>query len=193
MNKSVVMRMWVYDIAAKFQIVRWAQEERATAFTETVILFPVLISILMACFDLGQGILVNQKTIGASQIIGDLITRDRTVTATGLQDIIIAGQLALEPYSTEPFGYDIVSIEFDEDGEPEILWRVTFNADENDDAVTSTEGLGAPGEGVVVVTASYRYDPYFTNFIVDEINMREVAFLRGRKSPTVMCDDCPSL
>jgi len=170
---------------------RWAREEDATALTETVILFPVLISLIMACYDLGQGILMNQKTIGASQIIGDLLTREKSVDMDGLEDIIIAGQLALEPYTTEPFGYDIVSVQFNADGDPEVLWRVTFNTEENNDAVASTEGLGGSGEGIVVVTAAYTYDPYFTNFIVDEINMREVAFLRGRQSSTIACDDCP--
>ncbi len=62
----------------------------------------------------------------------------------------------------------------------------------DDTAVDSTDGLGVAGDGVLVVTAVYKYDPYFTHFMVPEINMREVAFLRGRKSPTVTCADCPT-
>ncbi len=176
-------------LSEKFR--QWAREEEATAFTESVILLPVMISLIMGCFDLGQGILMNQKTIGASQIIGDLIARERSVTFQGLQDIVRAGELALEPYPTESFGYDIVSVRFDADGDPEVLWRVTVNTEENDAAVASTEGLGTAGDGLMVVTTTYDYNPYFTNFVVDEINMREVAFLHGRRSATIACDDCP--
>lgn len=170
---------------------RWLLEEKATAFTESVILLPVMISMLMGSYDLGQGIAINQKTIAASQIIGDLIARERSVTMSSVEDIVAAGELAFEPYSPVPFGYDIVSIQFEDDGDPAVLWRITENTVENDEAVSSTENLGAAGDGIMVVTATYRYETYFTNFVVDEINMREVAFLHGRRSATVACDDCP--
>ncbi|PZQ47724.1 MAG: pilus assembly protein TadG [Micavibrio aeruginosavorus] len=186
------MRIWLEKAARKLQFGRYIQEERATAFVETTILMPVMITLLMGVYDLGQGIIVNQKTIGASQIIGDLVTRERSITPDGLEDIIKAGELALEPYRTETFGYDIASVQFDEDGNPDVLWRVTKNMSPNAAAVASTEGLGQAGEGVVVVTTVYKYDPFFTHFVVDQINMQEVAFLRGRRSSTVACEDCPS-
>lgn len=182
----------LHNLAVKLQITRWVVEEEATAFTETVILMPVLVSLLMGCYDLGQGITTNQKVIGASQIIGDLIARNRSITASDLEDMITAGELAIDPYSREPFGYDIVSVEFDDDGNPDVLWRLTYNTDENDDAVASTEDLGAAGDGLIVVTTTYRYKPFFSHFVVDHINMKEVAFLHGRRSATITCDDCPS-
>ena len=170
---------------------RWVRDTTATAFTETIVLFPVLISLLMGCFDLGQGIVVNQKTIGAAQIMGDLVARHHTLDMNTVDDIVAAGRLALEPYNTAPMGYDIVSVQFDDDGVPFVLWRVTANMEPNNTAVDSTEGLGDPGEGVIIVTAGYNYNPYFTKFVVDEIDMREVAFLRGRRSATVTCTNCP--
>ncbi len=173
-------------------IVRWWKDRTATAMMETIVLFPVLLSMMMGCFDLGQGIVINQKTIGAAQIMGDLIARHRSVNTTMINDVVAAGRLALEPSSTVPFGYDIVSVQFDEDGDPVVLWRVTENMEPNDTAVASTEGLGAAGEGVVIVTAGYNYVPYFSNFLTEEIPMSEVAFLRGRRSATVTCTNCPS-
>ena len=155
-------------------------------------MLPVLSSLLMGCFDVGQAIAVNQKTIGASQMIGDLIARDRSVTMSSLQDIIRAGELTIEPYSSQPFGYDIASVEFDEDGDPDVLWRVIHNTTANNTAIQSTEGLGASSDGVIVVTATYKYRPYFYNFLKEEIEMKEVAFLHGRRSATVACGDCPS-
>ena len=184
------MKYFIYDIAKKLQLVRYAAEERANAAIETVVLMPLLIGLMIGCYDIGMGILMNQKTVGASQMIGDLITRDRTVTMTGLEDIIRAGELAYEPYSTTSFGYDIASIEFDDDGEPVVLWRVTNNMAENDAAVASTEGLGLAGDGIVVVTTAY--NPHFTRFVAGDIVMQEVAFLRGRRSSTVTCNTCPT-
>jgi len=180
-------------LASKLQITRWIIEEKATALTETMIIFPMMMTLLMGVYDIGQGIVVSQKTIGASQIIADLITRNREVDMTLVNDIIVAGRLALEPYETVTFGYDIASIEFNASGDPIVLWRVTENMDPNEVAVLSSEGLGTTGEGVVVVTAVYTYTPFFSDFLVGDINMSEVAFLRGRRSPLVTCVDCPTI
>jgi Flp pilus assembly protein TadG len=171
---------------------RWFSEEKGTAFTEAVILLPVMVTLLMGAYDIGQGITTNQKVIGSSQIMGDLIARDRSVDMSGLQDIIKAGEMSVQPYNTSFWGYDIVSIVFDEDGNPEVLWRVTDNTQQNDAAVESAKGLGTEGDGLVIVTAAYTYRPFFMNFFTSDIDMREVAFLHGRRSATVACGDCPS-
>ncbi|MCB1531005.1 MAG: pilus assembly protein [Rhodospirillales bacterium] len=174
------------------KILAWWVEDKAVALTEAAILFPVLLSLLMGVYDLGQGVVVNQKVMSASQVVGDLITRYEVVNMDLVNDIILAGKMALEPYPTGTFGYDIASIEFDEDGDPVVLWRVTQGMPANDTAVASTAGFAEEGEGLVVVSVAYEYTPFFADFVVDQIDMREVAFLRGRKSATIACTDCPS-
>ncbi len=170
---------------------KFFRKEDGVAATEVALLFPILLAFIMAVYDLGQGITINQKTVTASQVIGDLITRNESVTVDMIDDVINAGELALTPYPLTNFGYDIMSIEFDADGDPFVLWRATSNMDENDDPLEDTLDLGGPGEGVVVVTITNSYSPYFANFVVDDFYMEEIAFLRGRKSSTVICTDCP--
>jgi hypothetical protein len=122
--------------------------------------------------------------------MGDLVSRYEFVDTALVQDIVAGGRLALDPYDNTPFGYDIVSVEFDADGDPVVLWRFTDNMDENEDAVEDSIGLGTEGEGVVIVSVVYAYQPFFTDFVIDQFDMTEVAFLKGRKSPTVQCTDC---
>lgn len=172
-------------------IKRWHAEEQAVAAVEAALLFPVMITLLMGVFDIGNGIVVNQKAITASQIMADLVARNQVVNQTEINDIIVAGRMALEPFPTAPFGYDIVSVEFDDDEEPVVLWRQTFNMTENDTAVDSTGLIAEEGNGVVIVSVGYTFRPFFSNFVVGDINMQEVAFLRGRRSATVLCTDCP--
>ena len=191
MNLKVNRMLIVNKMKELCDVRRYLRDETAMSFTETAILFPILLSMLMAVYDLGQGVVVNQKTVAASQIMADLVTRNEVVSMDLITDIVNAGELALAPYSTEEFGYDIASIEFGEEGDAEVLWRVTENMEQGDAAIDSTEGLGEEGEGVVVVSVVYAYEPFFANFIVDSINMNELAFLRGRKSLTVACTDCP--
>lgn len=177
-------------IINKLKSSRYFCDEGGMSFVETAVLFPVLLSMMMAVYDLGQGVIINQKTVAASQVIADLVTRNEALDLAAVQDIVNAGELALAPYPTTSFGYDIASVEFDEDGDPIVLWRVTENMDQGDSAIDSTIGLGEEGEGTVVVSVVYSYVPYFSNFIVNSIDMVELAFLRGRKSATVTCADC---
>lgn len=174
-------------------ISRFWIEEKAVAAVETALLFPILISMLMAVYDLGQGVVVNQKTISASQIVGDLVARNEFVDQATIDDIAIAGRMALDPYAGDGsnYGYDVVSVQFDEDDDPEVLWRVTDNMAIDADIVDRAEDLGTNGEGVLIVSVVFQYTPFFTNFIVDQIDMTEVAFLRGRKSSIIACSDCP--
>ena len=79
----------IESIKYRFSMLRYWSEETAVAAVETAILFPVLISMLMAVYDLGQGVVVNQKTISASQIIGDLIARNEVVNMALVEDIAI--------------------------------------------------------------------------------------------------------
>lgn len=184
-----MMRPILFSISAL--LTRWGREEKAVAAVESAILFPVMITLLMGVYDIGNGIVINQKTITASQVMADLVARNQFVDMDAVNDIAVAGRMAMEPFATNTMGYDVISVEFDEDEEPEVLWRVTSNMVANEHALDSTEIIAEAGNGVIVVTVSYEYKPFFSHFIVDEINMQEVAYLRGRRSATVTCGDCP--
>ncbi len=189
----LLMNKIIKTIQHRLSLLRLWREEKAVAALETAILFPVLISMLMAVYDLGQGVIVNQKTISASQIIADLVTRNEVLNMQLIDDIVIAGEMALRPFNNtnNSFGYDIIGVEFDEDEDPVEIWRVSENMAEGENLINRAEDLGLQGDGVIIVSVVYRYTPFFTNFVVSEFNMQETAVLRGRKSAIVTCEDCP--
>lgn len=164
---------------------RWVREEGGVAAVEAALLFPVMLTLFLGMVDIGNAILSNQKTITASQVAADLVARKETVSTSDINEAIEAARLAIEPFPTSTFGIDIVSLRFDNNGAPQIVWRVTQNMSPNDNAVDSTALIGEPGEGMVIVSVVFRYDPIFAGFVIGEIPMEEVAFVRGRKSPVV--------
>ncbi len=169
-------------------ITSWLKNEDGVAMMEAVMLFPIMLTLLMGVYDLGNGINLSEKTITSSQIAADLVSRNRTIDSAGLTDIIDGAKLAFEPYAPHGFGIDIVSIRFDENSNPQILWRETQDMPENTDAVASVAGLAEEGEGMIIVTVQYTYTPLFSRFFTDDIEFKEVAFARGRRSPTVTWD-----
>jgi len=154
----------------------FARDKEGAAIVEAAMLLPVMLTMLFGLWDLGNGILYSQHTITASQVVGDLITREKSVTTAMLDNYIEAGRLAYGNQDTTSYGVDIVSVEFDSFGVPQVP---------NPDAVTSTAGLGEADEGVVVVTVTYTYTPLFASLFTNDIIMTETSYLRGRRSDTV--------
>lgn len=164
---------------------RWVREEEGMATMEAALVFPILLVLLLGTFDMGNGILANQKAIRASQIVADLVTRDMTINQAAVHEAMEAGQLAFEPLETSSYGVDIVSVRFDEDAEPEIVWRETDNMNASPNILEDVTSLAEAGNGVVVVTVKYLFEPVFAGFVMDQVPMQEVAFARGRKSAVV--------
>lgn len=163
----------------------WISETQAVAASEFALVFPVLFVMLLGVYDVGHGIMVNQRVISAAHIIADLVARNKEVNDEILDAAITGGELAITPFSIETMGIDIASLEFDEDDNPEVIWRETRNMDPNDDVPTNADGLGTYGEGALVVTVRYLYQPAFAGIVIDNIQMEEVAFIRGRKTSVI--------
>ncbi len=161
------------------------ENEDGLAAVEATFIFPILMMLLLGTFDLGNGLLANQKAIRASQVIADLIARDRVVDDNAISEAIEAGRLAFSPLSSASFGYDVVSVRFDENATASVLWRETSGMGANADVLSDVSALALPNEGVLVVAVNYTFEPLFAGFVVDQVQMQEVAFARGRKSTTV--------
>lgn len=152
------------------------------AAIEAGFLFPVMIMILCGMIDIGGALIANLKVTNASQIVGDLLARDRTTNDAQIDDAIVAGRLALNPLDTSTYGVDIAGIQYvGSTLVPTVRWRETVNMEENDDVLERSAGLGLQNEGVVAVTVQYTFRPFFSDFITGDIRMSEEAYVRGRK------------
>jgi Flp pilus assembly protein TadG len=126
----------------------WFVSENGVAGIEGALVFPVMLVMLLGVYDMGNGILANQKTIRASQVAADLVTRHRSVDDTQINEAIEAARLAYEPVSSAGFGIDIISIRFDEDANGEIVWRETRNMTALSNPLTRVASLAEPNSGL---------------------------------------------
>jgi Flp pilus assembly protein TadG len=164
---------------------KFLADTAATAAAEFTLIFPLLMTMLMGLNEVGTGVMINQKSIAAAQIVADLIARNSTVNDTVLDQAIQAGKLALDPYNTQDLGFDVVSIQFDKNNNPQEVWRHTVNMAPNNDGINRSAGLGVSGDGVLAVTVTYNYRPPLSSYIVSSIGMEEIAFSRGRNAPVI--------
>lgn len=82
---------WFYTLHG---IKKWVDNQEGLAALEAAMLFPPMMALLFGVFDLGNGIVISEKTINASQIAADLISRNKTVDTAALNDIIAGTKLA---------------------------------------------------------------------------------------------------
>lgn len=158
------------------------RDDRAVVAVEAAFVFPLLVAIMCGMMDVGQALVVNQKTITATQTIADLLAREDLISNAEMTDAIVAGRLSMQPYDVTTYGVDVVGIQFlGEELVPTERWRDTVDTEENDTVFDMSEGLGAEDEGIIAVTVDYFYVPYFTSVFVDGFEMQEMAFVRGRE------------
>lgn len=178
-----MMTQWLYR-----GIKNWWADQNALAATEFSLLLPILMTLMVGVFDLGYGILAAQKTIRASQVTADLIARHKTITPAEIQEAITGGQLAVVPFEIASYGYDVISLEFDDNGQAQLpaLWRETSgNIAISDDFANALDGLGAAGEGLIVVQVRFEYQPLFSGYLLGTMIFSEIAFLKPRNSSTI--------
>ena len=160
--------------------------EEGTAIAEFALIFPILFTLTLGIWEVGSAIHINQKSIASAQILADLIARKMSVDDDSLEEAIRAAQLAIEPYSLEPYGIDILSVTYNEDDEPEEVWRETRDMTADPDLIDRTIGLGTEYEGAVVVRVTYEYEPALGGMVLrDDVLISEVAFARGRRNAVV--------
>jgi Flp pilus assembly protein TadG len=158
------------------------RDDGGVAAIEAGFLFPLLMTIMCGTIDIGAALVTNLKVTNACQIVGDLLAREGTTNDAQIEDAIIAGRLSLNPYKTDSYGIDIVGIRYTGSSlTPTVIWRETVNMEESETIVERSAGLGRQDEGIIAVTVRYTFRPFFSGYIVGDIDMREEAFVRGRK------------
>lgn len=175
---------------------KWQKHNRGNVALEAAIIFPFLVMLMMGVVDVGNGLVVNQKAIRSAQMIGDLIARGVNVTPGGLTDITDVGATALFPAPVSVgngnFDVDIISIQFvdtNNDGvaEAQTCWRRQSGAYTNNVPLNSAVDTlnGQVGDGIVAVSIRYNYTPSLGGFLVHDVAMEEVVFVRGRQTPVI--------
>jgi len=168
----------------------FGRNDKGLAAIEGALILPLFLILLMGTFDVGQALVVNQKLSAAAHMTSDLITRQSFVSDELIDDAIEAARLVIDPYDREQFGLSAASIEFVGNGNnPQIIWRKTVNMQHDNTLPEGAKGLGYGGEGVLVVTAIYKYKPFFTGLFTGEFDMTERSFARGRRNAVIRMEE----
>ena len=175
------MAVWIDRI-----IRRWTAGEDGAAAAEFALVFPVLFTMILGVWDVGNAVMVNQKAIAAGQIVIDLIGRQDSVSNDELAQAMQAGTLAVMPFDTSSLLIDVASIEYDSNDDPQVVWQEDSGGGAGDSGLAGKAiGLGVDGDNALAVQVTYQYTPLFAGQVIGTINMQERVFSRGRNGSLV--------
>ncbi|MGF1629619.1 MAG: TadE/TadG family type IV pilus assembly protein [Kiloniellaceae bacterium] len=162
------------------------RDERGIAVVEFAFLLPIMLMLFVGVVEVTNLLRLERKVVSSAQTTADLITQRREVSNAQLNDILLAAELIFAPYPAAAVSVGVVGVRFHPNtGAPTVDWSRSQNGGSAPNALTVSQGLGQPGDGVVVVRVTYSYSPVFFDFILSPMQIEETAVLRPRRSSYV--------
>lgn len=160
---------------------------RGSAITEFVLILPMMALLFAGTVEATRLLRLDRKLQNAAYATADLVTQKPSIDNNRMSDVLLAADLVMEPFVVDGLGVGISSVVFDPtDGTPAVDWAESHRGGTVPDAVIKADGMGPPGDSVVIVRATYDYVPLFGEFVFGTIPLEELAFARPRRSSTVI-------
>ena len=90
-------------------IARFLGNREGGVLLELAFALPVILLILLGCFDTARYVLLHQKMSRAATTMADLVSRPTSISASDVDTMFSAASGLLDPYSLEDNGSVIVS------------------------------------------------------------------------------------
>ena len=172
---------------------RFARNERGVAAVEFALVLPIVVLLLLGCFEVPRYVMVIQRLARTSAGVSDLVAQaDEPMTANQMTDIFTAGGIMMQPYDVVANGKIYVSSINNPSGTGVILtWQRN-----NSGTVGTASKLGAEGtnptskipaalvplsnEEVLAAEVYFNYTPIFSTLIYQGTQLYMISYTRPR-------------
>ena len=127
-------------------LTRLRRDRRGIAATEFALILPILVMFSAGTIEYSRLILLTQKLQSGSFILADLTARDKTLTAAQLDNIFLAIDNIIQPFTFDTDGKAIVtSIGVNAANNPIVNWQRAGSG-----TLAATSAIGAAGGNAVL-------------------------------------------
>jgi Flp pilus assembly protein TadG len=175
---------------------RFVAGEQGVTAIEFALVLPVVLLILLGCFEVPRFVLICQRIARTSSGVADLVAQaDEPITANQMNDIFTAAKIMMQPYDVvangriyvssinNPSGSGVtLSWQKDNGGLPGVLNINSKLGLPNSDPSTKMPATLVPGsnEEVLASEVYFKYTPVFSNLIYSGSQLYLIAYTRPR-------------
>ncbi len=132
-------------------------DARGVAAAEFALIAPALIFLVMGVLEMSFRFRASEEATRYVHQMADLVSRETGLTTDALVELRNASMFMMKPLdTTDNLDFDVTSIGYDVDEQPEVLWRRVAGTEVSFD-VNEAEGMGIENESVIRIGVRYNY------------------------------------
>jgi Flp pilus assembly protein TadG len=184
---------------------QFANGEQGVTAIEFALVLPVILLILLGCFEVPRYVLVVQKIARTSASVADLVAQaDEPITGNQMQDIFIAGKTLMQPYDVVANGkIYISSINNPAAAGVKLTWQRNNGGNDggkgsklgaegsNPTAKLPANLVPASNEEVLAAEVYFNYQPVFSSLIYNGSWLYRISYSRPRNKNLMTAPSAP--
>lgn len=181
----------------KTLIRRFVGDREGVGAIEFAILFPIMVMLYVGAVEITVGLSASKRAARAAGTIADVVTQQKSVTKSWLDDMPAVANAIFVPYATTGMTIKITGITIDAGGNATVLWSWAQDKSRPyavNSAVTVPADIKKASSFLVRTELSYPYQLFmFTPSLGQNasiIRLNRSYFYRQRQDENVPCSDC---
>jgi Flp pilus assembly protein TadG len=177
---------------------RMADDMRGIAAVEFAYIAPIMMIMLLGTVEVSRAVSIDRRFGLVTSTVGDLVAREKTMTAADLNAIYNIVAHIMSPYDSSTLKIAVIPVKADPSDKDSIkVYAATTNRPTYHGATLKpkcedypmTADLLSAGSSVIVVESSYQFTPLLTGDIIGATTWDDKATLSPRNSCVDFDDD----
>ena len=166
---------------------RFIASTRGVAAVEFALILPMMLLLLLASFDAGNGIAIYMKARAATAVLADISNQYKTIHDSDMQQILGATSVVLTPYSSSPVVVVVSQLQITASGAATVSWSNTLNgvARSVGSSLTIPTAFTPINSYLIFSEVSYTFTPLFGYFTKAPITFKENLYTVPRSSASI--------
>ena len=184
----------------RLKFMRLLRDRSGVGAIEFAILFPILVMLYIAAFEITVGLSVSKRAARAPGSVADIVTQQQSVTKSSLAQISSVANAIFFPFNTTKVQIKLTGITMDTSANAKVLWSWQNSSTTAPYAVNSTVStvpadMAKPSSFLVRAELSIPYrllafTPAFLPGDMQTLTISRTYYYRQRQNDNIPCGDC---
>jgi len=165
----------------------FAVDRRGISAVEFAMLLPLMVTLYLGGVEVSQGIGADRKVTLTARSVADLASRVTKINNADMSNILAAGKVVMEPFSSSNLRVTLTSVTIDINGNATVDWSDTYNgtARTKGSTVTVPTALKVNGTTLIWSEVEFDYKPVIGYVLTGTLTLKDQMYMRPRLSDSI--------